>query len=80
DEDKSLNLLKKSLLIAPENVQVIFRAATIYEKLGNRDQSLHWIEDAIKKGYSQSDIENQPELKELIADARYKVLVKQDND
>ncbi len=74
---KSLSLLEKSLQMAPDNVQVIYRAATTYEHLGSRDKALHWIGIAIQNGYSRSEIENQPELKELVADDRYKQLIEQ---
>ncbi len=75
EESKSISLLEKSLLIAPDNVQVAFRAATVYERFGNRDKAIHWIGKAIHNGYSRSDIENQPELKKLVADVRYQKLI-----
>ena len=71
NKSKSLDLLQKSLKMAPDDVQVNYRAATIYEQLGDRDQAVFWIARAIKNGYSISDIENQPELKNLTADQRY---------
>ena len=75
NDTKSLYLLEKSLMIAPDNVHVTYRAATTYEHLGNREEALRLIGDAIGNGYSRSEIENQPELKELVADERYKKLV-----
>ena len=62
-----------------DNVQVMYRAATTFERLGNRDRAIYWIGNAIKNGYSQSEIEHQPELKELVADERYKLLVENIN-
>ncbi len=53
---------------------VMYRAATIYEHLGDRVKALYWIAKAIENGYSRSEIEHQPELKKLIADKRYKEL------
>ncbi len=80
DETKSLFLTEKSLEIAPDNVEVIYRRATTYERLGNREKALFWIVKAIEKGYSRSEIENQPELKELVADERYKRVVENINN
>jgi serine/threonine-protein kinase len=71
----ALALIKESIQTAPDNVMVMYRAATIYEHLGNREQALYWIGKAIENGYSLSEIEHQPELKKLISDKRYKVLV-----
>ncbi len=72
DSLKALSLLKESINNAPDNVLVMYRAATIYENLGNREKSLYWIGKAIAAGYSRAEIEHQPELKKLIADERYK--------
>ncbi len=79
DKTKSLNLIKKALKMAPESVDVMYRAASIYEHLGDREKALDWISKAIENGYSRSDIENQPELKDLVADERYKKIVENIN-
>ncbi len=75
DSSRSLMLLKESLTTASDNVMVMYKAATIYEHLGNREKALYWIGKAIQNGYSRSEIEHQPELKELVADKRYKQIV-----
>jgi serine/threonine-protein kinase len=75
DKTKSLIMIKKALKMAPGNVVVMNRAASTYEQLGDRENALEWIAKAIRNGYSRSDIENQPELKELVADERYKKIV-----
>lgn len=80
NKKKSLSLLEKSLKLAPENVQVVYRAATTYERLGNRDKALHWIGIAVNSGFSSSEIEHQPELKELVADERFKKLLEKYNN
>jgi serine/threonine protein kinase/Tfp pilus assembly protein PilF len=79
DKTKSLNLIKKALRMAPGSVDVMYRAASIYEHLGDREKALNWISKAIQNGYSRSDIENQPELKDLVADERYQKIVAQIN-
>ena len=77
---KSLKLLGQSLDIAPDNVEVMYRAASIYENLGMRDDALLWIGKAIENGYSRYEIENQPELKQLLADERYQQLLLDKNN
>jgi tetratricopeptide (TPR) repeat protein len=79
DKTKSLNLIKKALKMAPGNVEVMSRAASTYEHLGDREKALEWISKAIENGYSRSDIENQPELQDLVADERYKKIVENIN-
>lgn len=71
---KSFKLINKSIEMAPGNIEVMFRIASTYEKLGDREKALNWIGKALENGYSKSEIEHQPELKELIADERYQKL------
>ena len=75
EKTKSIKFLEKSLVMASDNAQILYRAATTYERLGNRGKALEWIEKAIQNGYPRSDIENQPELKDLVADERYNKIV-----
>lgn len=79
DTSRAMTLLKESITSAPENALVMYRAATIYEHFGNREKSLYWISKALENGYSRSEIENQPELENLVADERYKKLTEKDD-
>lgn len=74
DSLKSITLLTQSIEMASDDIQVMYRAGSTYEHLGNREQALLWIGRALKNGYSRSEIENQPELAQLVADKRYKQL------
>ncbi len=75
DDGKSLALVEKSLSLAPDDAAVMYQAGTTYEQLGQRVKAIHWIHAAIDNGYSRSEIEHQPELKNLLADRRFKTLV-----
>ena len=75
DSTKAFALLNKSLEIAPDNSDVLFRAASINEHFKNREKALSWMKKALDSGYSRSDIETEPELKQLVADQRYKQIV-----
>ncbi len=72
---KAINFTKKALQLSPDNASNMFRAGTTYEQLGDRDEAINWIIKAIRKGYSRSEIENEPELKNLISDPKYKKLI-----
>jgi hypothetical protein len=50
------------------------RAANTYEHLGEREQALAWIGQALAHGYSQAQLERDPVLKPLRADARFQRL------
>ena len=79
DSTKAYEMLNKSLKIAPDNSNVLYRAATINEHFKNREKALYWIRKALINGYSRSDIEQEPELKGLVSDSKYKQLVAQLN-
>ena len=76
DEDsESLKLIEQALKMAPENVQVMYRAATVYEQIGSRDKALFWIDKALENGYSIAEIEHQPDLGQLYKDERFQKLI-----
>ena len=72
EKEKALDYIKKSLDISPIDADIMFRTGTTYEKLGDRKKAISWIIKAIENGYSKSEVEQQPELKGLIADPEYK--------
>jgi len=75
DSTMARQLMIKSLNIAPDNSSVLYRAATINEHFNNREKALYWIRKALESGFSRSEIEQEPELKDLVSDSRYKQLV-----
>ena len=79
-KNQSLPLIKRSIKLGGDDPEIQFRTGTTYEKLGNRDEALHWIGKAIENGYSVSEIVNQPELKKLIADPRFQKMINKDNE
>ncbi|MBL7136263.1 MAG: protein kinase [Candidatus Marinimicrobia bacterium] len=73
---KALSLLKQVLALEPSDLGVMFRIGEIYEQLGERETALKWIETALKKGYSVTEAECNPFLRELRADERFQLLLK----
>ncbi len=66
---------ERALRLAPEDGAIMFRAGTTYEQIGDRDNALRWIERALDAGYSASEVQHQPELRELYTDDRYRSLI-----
>ena len=69
--------MKKSLELDENNVRVMYRTGTTYELLGEREEALMWIRKSLENGYSRSEIESQPEMKDFVADPRYKKISKE---
>lgn len=67
--------LEQALKLAPKDGWVQYVAASTHEKLGNREKALDWIKNAIESGYSIAEITNQPDLKELVADDKFKKIL-----
>lgn len=68
---KAEAMANRALSDSPENALVLYLAGTTYEQLGNREKALYWVGRALERGYSLSEIEQQPELKQLLADKRF---------
>ncbi len=76
DEEQARIYLQRAIDMAPGNTWVMFVAGTTFERLGDREQALHFIGSALEHGYSRSEILNQPELQRLIADERFKEVLR----
>ncbi len=64
-------LLDDALELAPGDVEVMFQAGHTHEVLGNREEALRWIEQALDHGYPRTQVENTPALRGLCSDERY---------
>lgn len=69
-------LAKEALSLAPTDMRVVGRVGIIYERLGDREEALRLIARAIQTGaLSSIEIESDPEMRSLIEDPRYKMMV-----
>jgi serine/threonine-protein kinase len=74
DRNKALDLVRQALDSAPQDVNVMYRAAQTYEQLGQRDPALEWIGKALANGYPRTAIDRSPGLRELRKDSRFQSL------
>jgi tetratricopeptide (TPR) repeat protein len=72
--------LGEALKLAPEDVNVQFRAAQIYTTLGERSAALKWLIKALEGGYSLRELLSVPDLAELRQDPRFKEALKARTD
>jgi serine/threonine protein kinase/tetratricopeptide (TPR) repeat protein len=79
ERPKALERIAQASAIAPKDVDVCYRAIQIYEELGDREQALQWVAKALELKFSQSRMEENPGLKALVADPRYKRTVQEHN-
>jgi serine/threonine-protein kinase len=65
------------LLVAGKNPLakgVLERVAETYEQLGERDQALVWLDQALAAGYAIEDVERYPNWRGLMSDERFREL------
>lgn len=59
----------------PVSIDVMFHIAGCYEQMGQRELALNWLEKTLVKGFSLAEIEQNPSLKLLRSDPRYKKIL-----
>jgi len=74
NREKALPLIEQMLALAPNDTHILFHAGLTYEQLGERAKALQWLQAALDKGHSRQEVEHNPWLAKLRADARYKKL------
>lgn len=76
DAARAKSKIATSLALAPNDPNVLSNVGEAYEFLGERVDALHYIEKSISKGYAVEAIEDDPDLKALTADPRFRVKFK----
>lgn len=72
---EALACLRRALQVEPNNAEVRFRAALVYNHFGETDESLRWLEKAIEAGYSRSSVRDFPDFDSLQSNARFRALI-----
>jgi len=72
---EAIQLVERSMKMAPANNEIFFTAALVYEILGEHSASLQALRSAYEKGHPLDDIEREPELAALRKDPRYQTWV-----
>lgn len=67
-------LALQALALAPVDATVLFKAGEVYEQIGDREAAVGSIGKALRNGYSRSELERNPGLAGLRADARLRSL------
>lgn len=66
-------LLKQAAELRADSPEVLFRAGLGYEILGDREQALRLIPEAVRRGYPAEVVRRRPELARLRDDARFRL-------
>ena len=74
DRQEALKDAEKALKAAPSNGEVLFRAAVIYNQLGEQEQALSLLKKAADLGYSKRLIRDSPEFEAIARNPRFKTI------
>jgi serine/threonine-protein kinase len=75
EEALARTMIDEAQEIAPTDMHVMYQTGHAYEQMGEREKALGLIEKAVEAGYPVSEIENDPFMRELVADERYRQIV-----
>jgi serine/threonine protein kinase/tetratricopeptide (TPR) repeat protein len=75
DRRHALEHLQRALELRPNEPEYLLTAAIVHNQFGEEDEAMEWLEAAVRRGYSASEIKVAPELDNLRGEARFQKLV-----
>ncbi len=75
DRRSAFNQMQRALVLSPDDPDVMFRSALVYNHFGQRDETLAWLRKATQKGFSRSTIRDTPDFEQLSHDPEFRILV-----
>ncbi|MGH9434069.1 MAG: tetratricopeptide repeat protein, partial [Terriglobia bacterium] len=75
DRTEAFSFLARSLQPAPQDPELMFNAALVYNQLGEKDQALEWLAQAVGAGYSAATLRATPNFSNLQGDPRFQKLL-----
>lgn len=74
-EHEAREQVVRALHTAPEDADVLFRAAIVYNHFGNQGKTLDLLTKAVTAGYSRTLIRDTPDFDHLKDDRRFRALL-----
>ncbi len=75
DKKGALEYLQRALQNSPQDPEIMFRAALVYNHLGDINNSLSWLESAVKAGYPRAVVLRTPDFDGFKNDVRFARIV-----
>ena len=71
-KEKALARSQTALALSPDDAFVLVMVGEIYERLGDRAHALQYVEKALEKGYSLSNLKSDPFYRGLLSDPNFR--------
>ena len=65
DSAKATQFIRRARSIDPQNVSLAYKQAVVYALAGKQTEAWQSLKEALQKGYSFKEVENNPDLKEV---------------
>jgi serine/threonine-protein kinase len=75
NKETAYSYLLKALKVAPNNGEVLFRAAVVHNHFNDSDQALTYLAKAVQVGYSRSVIQDTPDFRNLHQNPQFRALI-----
>ncbi len=75
--EKSLPRIEAALALSPEDPSVLVCASEAFENLGDRSRALELVNEALAKGWTLADLQNDPGQQTLLGDPRFREIARQ---
>jgi serine/threonine protein kinase/Flp pilus assembly protein TadD len=80
DKAKAESTLQKALTLAPDDADVRFRAAILYNHIGDKEKTLEFLKQAAAAGFSKSTMRDTPDFFPLRNDPKFRGLLMTPNE
>jgi len=70
---RAISAIQTALALSPDSPDVLCEAADTYESLGDRRAAIGYVQRALKNGLPQGQVNDDPELQEVIADHTFQM-------
>jgi len=77
---KAVPRIEAALALAPDDPSVLVRAGETSENLGDRRRALELVKEALAKGWTLADLENDPGQQQLLRDPRFREFARPSNN
>jgi tetratricopeptide (TPR) repeat protein len=74
EASRAANSIAKALALAPDDVQVVYRAAVAHILLGRRESGLQYLERAVASGYSRAAVAQEEDFDGIRSSVRFRQL------
>jgi serine/threonine-protein kinase len=65
EKQSAIENVQRALLLAPNDPEVMFRAALVYNRFGDKQETLAWLSKSTDAGFSRTNVRDTPDFQGL---------------